>query len=1503
MYTTRKRRGFTLQQLAIVVAIIVVAIVVALVLWPKPVPSIDESSYRPYPGKSLEYSDTVKLNFQVHYKKTKEIINADIFAGKSPDSLELVAEKVEGVLSSTAEALFDFSYDLKVDPHSTYWWKVKVYNSRGKYDETKDPISFTLRNSEPEAPNLLTPGRNTEVHLDNIQFSWTKAEDADHDSIVYDLYITSDLRGDRVVYSRKGLTVNSFNLNGIDKLEFGETYYWHVVAKDGYGAEVSSTTGSFKTEPKPVPELSLITPINEEVDASTPVAFAWKQTNERYYWPLDYNFILRKGSEIVYEEKTSETTLTVANLTGHTKYSWFVTTLDKDGKLVESEKASFVTINHNPEVQIIEPARGYVTTEATITWKASDLENDPLFYDVYLIRNGVEEKLASNLEDTFYLVKGLESATEYTFKVVARDAFGGEGNATVTVFVGNNPPVVELLTPSATEAVNPLEVKFSWKAEDPDGDDVISYQLVIIDPSGAEIQAPVNSPTYTVEKLKSRTAYRWHVEAVDDKGAKGKSDEWTFVTSNNEPIPAVATLPEKDATDVAFDPGIAMEFVSSDPDGDPLSYVLEVSRDSSFTELVARKEGEVSKEGVTRVLVEGAFETNSTYFWRVITNDGAATATSDTWSFSTFDLPPIIEEIGVKEDDGVVNPIGATFFWSYYDTDDIVAEIEIHLKPELGEEKVVFAGINTNEYSLDFVLSPDSTYTYWIVVKDPAGKEARSEVKSFKTGNNPPVISFEFNELEHYGATTPVVFHWDVSDPEGSDVLVKVYFGMNKNAWEESPVATGVNLFEYRYEGTLNPEESYYFWLEAEDAQGNTAKLESPVLITPASTKLVYIAPEDKSLFDGKSPFIWSYSGEATPVNYILRVFNENGDTIFERSTDGDSLVSADDLELRGNRNYFWRVVAELPDTTKEVGKLYSFMAPDVPTRIASPTPADGMTGVDTENIILSWEFEDPDSDVITFDLYLEDSPVATGLTTSYATLTDYVDLESNNIYNWYVVAIDEFDNKITSNRWTFTTLNHSPVVSLLEPSNNATDLTDGIRLSWQGEDPDEEVLYYTVYLGTAEDLDEENIVLASATDTSYVFSSYKGNSTYYWKVQVRDEHGGIANSDVWSFSTGNASPKNAIILSPEVNATNVALRPVLEWQGEDPDGDTLEYAIYLGETPDVMTKIASTTETHVQIEGILDGNKTYYWKVDSYDGKGGFSESTVASFTTIGVVDRIAYVENGALKLAVFTEDSQSQVFTLVPSDISGNVKPVVFGNTVYAFRTDGTIVAVKIGQKIKEIKGDRYNNPETFEISGNALYIVSTSRFGKSLYRLSLQEDGLPGRQVELFRNGRIVSAADLAVSEDASSILIADTLYGLIILKWDGTRYSDTTPENFVDLVKGIANSAVIKDGVAFIGITGFGGGISFVSLDNMESLVPINGYYLATEMVLVGNTLYAVTDKGLSIIDVRDPSNPKVIDDVKISGRLLSITVGGSGKVLLLSTDQGLKFFDIETGKIM
>lgn len=101
------------------------------------------------------------------------------------------------------------------------------------------------------------------------------------------------------------------------------------------------------------------------------------------------------------------------------------------------------------------------------------------------------------------------------------------------------------------------------------------------------------------------------------------------------------------------------------------------------------------------------------------------------------------------------------------------------------------------------------------------------------------------------------------------------------------------------------------------------------------------------------------------------------------------------------------------------------------------------------------------------------------------------------------------------------TTDNFPPnMPELATPTNNATGISTSASLSWTCEDYENDPLTYDVYLGTS-----ATDIYTVATGISVVSYSLKGavqpNTTYYWKIVVKDDHGNSNYSGVWSFTTG----------------------------------------------------------------------------------------------------------------------------------------------------------------------------------------------------------------------------------------------------------------------------------------------------------------------------------------------------------------------------------------------
>jgi hypothetical protein len=85
-------------------------------------------------------------------------------------------------------------------------------------------------------------------------------------------------------------------------------------------------------------------------------------------------------------------------------------------------------------------------------------------------------------------------------------------------------------------------------------------------------------------------------------------------------------------------------------------------------------------------------------------------------------------------------------------------------------------------------------------------------------------------------------------------------------------------------------------------------------------------------------------------------------------------------------------------------------------------------------------------------------------------------------------------------------------------PPDNATGQDFlALNLSWTGGDPDSNLVYYTVSLGSTS---PPPIVARNLTHTYYTTGLLKPNTTYYWQIRAVDGNGATTIGLIWSFMT-----------------------------------------------------------------------------------------------------------------------------------------------------------------------------------------------------------------------------------------------------------------------------------------------------------------------------------------------------------------------------------------------
>ncbi len=276
------------------------------------------------------------------------------------------------------------------------------------------------------------------------------------------------------------------------------------------------------------------------------------------------------------------------------------------------------------------------------------------------------------------------------------------------------------------------------------------------------------------------------------------------------------------------------------------------------------------------------------------------------------------------------------------------------------------------------------------------------------------------------------------------------------------------------------------------------------------------------------------------------------------------------------------------------------------PAAPSEPRPDSGAVDRDT-GVTLSWTCSDPDKDdELTFDLFIGTTATParadTGLRVPRYRPTR---LKFATAYFWRVLARDRHGYETVGPLWYFRTVRfnnppttpHRPV-----PDSSAGAVPVYASLYWSGGDADTtDTVTYDVYFGTSSPppLKAERIV-----DTSYSPSLLAYQTTYYWRIVARDNHGAITEGPVWFFTTrANQAPNRPRSPRPDSGASGQLLRPVLGWTGGDPDSiDEVRYDVYLGVAEPLSRIDSGRLADSIVVPHRLKYDSVYLWRVVARD-------------------------------------------------------------------------------------------------------------------------------------------------------------------------------------------------------------------------------------------------------------------------------------------------------------
>jgi hypothetical protein len=134
---------------------------------------------------------------------------------------------------------------------------------------------------------------------------------------------------------------------------------------------------------------------------------------------------------------------------------------------------------------------------------------------------------------------------------------------------------------------------------------------------------------------------------------------------------------------------------------------------------------------------------------------------------------------------------------------------------------------------------------------------------------------------------------------------------------------------------------------------------------------------------------------------------------------------------------------------------------------------------------------------------------------------------------------------------------------------------------------------------------------------TSYTPSTpLAKNTTYYWRIDEKNDSGTTTGTTVWSFTTLPAAPGKASIGTPTNHATCIpSAGTTLTWTGDGNAAPSNGYDVWFGLTSPGTEKGWQTNASYPT--GAMTAGRTYYWRIDEKNACGTITQGTVWDFNT----------------------------------------------------------------------------------------------------------------------------------------------------------------------------------------------------------------------------------------------------------------------------------------------
>ncbi|SHE97270.1 Carboxypeptidase regulatory-like domain-containing protein [Marinitoga hydrogenitolerans DSM 16785] len=405
------------------------------------------------------------------------------------------------------------------------------------------------------------------------------------------------------------------------------------------------------TENNPPNFIGYISPLNNQIVKEKTVDFQWNAQdieNDAIYYNIYLKYV---GNEF---QKLNTLPLTNTQYTYEPPfkgtYQWRIELWDKPNenyKIIVYEAPQFdyqptsdSTINHKPEIYLISPVNIIIEkSNVTFTWEASDLDKDPLTFDLFLGKS--QNSLANIVSDynkTSYTYS-LSSVGTYYWKILAYDGKEtSESNVSSFEYLPpeNNPPMISLISPTDYATFDTNDIQFSWIATDTDNS-TLNYKLSIgkTNANMTEVLSLDEEDEKEISftyRLPEPGDFYWNITVSDGINPYVNSEirKFTIISNNNPPVIDDNHKPD---VDTVVGTQVSFEWNAYDPEGTPLTFDFYLS--DIYDEVNNLIENTYTSTNLnTKFLKDVILDYSSTYFWRIVAKDGMYEIPGPIWSFN-----------------------------------------------------------------------------------------------------------------------------------------------------------------------------------------------------------------------------------------------------------------------------------------------------------------------------------------------------------------------------------------------------------------------------------------------------------------------------------------------------------------------------------------------------------------------------------------------------------------------------------------------------------------------------------------------------------------------------------------------------------------------------------------------------------------------------------------------------------------------------------------------------